>query len=146
TSAVPRSLGRRRRRGTTLWGAVSRTGESRSAAVPPGDKPFALAGGPERSCSLTTCSLRTTREVLAVARTRHADRSSELQLCQTVAVGAGDVLVVCGRERLLGLDDFNAVRHARGKPFLRAPEVLVGKVDVLARDADLFLRRLQIQQ
>jgi len=55
-----------------------------------------------------------------------------------VVVQAGYVLIIGAGESLLGLDDFNTVSYSRSEAILRPSKVLIGKLDILLGDFNLF--------
>src|SRR5215472_4742637 len=86
------------------------------------------------------------RQILAVIGSRHSQRPGELQFCHIVAIQAGNVLIIRARQRLLSLHDFNAIGHPGGESLLRAREIFIGKIHVLARDCYLLRSGLQTEK
>src|SRR5580704_4212880 len=58
-------------------------------------------------------------EILAEIGSCNAERTSERQFCEIVAVQAGDVLVVCAGQGLFGLHYLDAISDACRKALLR---------------------------
>src|SRR4029077_1775953 len=63
-----------------------------------------------------------------------------------MTVEAGYVLIVGAGESLLGLDHFYAVGHSGSEAVFRPSKALIGKLDVLLRNRDLFFGCVEIEK
>src|SRR5215467_14346303 len=85
-------------------------------------------------------------QVLAIVVSRNSQCAGEFELGNVVAVQARDVLVVGACQRLLRLNDLNAVGHAGEETFSRSREVFVRQIDVFMSDRNLLFCRVDIQE
>src|SRR3984885_11092879 len=63
-----------------------------------------------------------------------------------MVIEARYVLIVGAGESLLGLDHFNTVSYSRAEAILRPSKALIGKLDILPGDFNLFFRGIQIEK
>jgi hypothetical protein len=85
-------------------------------------------------------------EILAKAASCDTEGTSERQFCEIVAVEAGDVLVVCAGQGLLGLHHLDAVGDACRKAVLGTSDVFVGQAHILMSDLNLLPGGIQIEK
>src|SRR3984957_8499260 len=85
-------------------------------------------------------------EILTKTDSRNAEGTSERQLCEIVAVEAGDVLVVGAGQGLLGLHHLDAVGDACREAFLGTSDVVVGQTHILMSNVNLLPGGIQIEK
>ncbi len=100
---------------------------------------FGVAGAAGRTLPGSARYCRTACSALPIAR-------ASKNLCDVVAVKAGDVLLIGRSQLLLRLDHFHVIGDAGGKAVLRLHQRLLRKVQSGLRDLHLFGSGLQIQQ
>src|ERR1700722_14954394 len=85
-------------------------------------------------------------EILAKTDSCHTEGTNERQLCEIVAIEAGDVLVVGAGQGLFGLHHLDAVGDACRKTFLGAGDVVVGGTHIPMSDINLLPGGIQIEK
>jgi len=83
---------------------------------------------------------------VAVAVTGYAQRASQRELGEIVVVKAGYELIVGTGEILLGLDHLYTVGDTGSEAILRPSKTLIGKLDILLGNFNLFFRGIKIEK